>query len=65
MGITHARHQLVQRKPAWGDAFDEWLRSDDDGLATFQDDTLQPDVVVENLVLQIQPVVIFSQGCAA
>jgi hypothetical protein len=63
--ITLAGHQLVQRHLAWGDAFDEWLRGDDDGFAIFKHNTLQPDVIVKNLVLQIQPVEIFGRGCAA
>src|SRR6266487_2406117 len=62
--ITLPGHQLVQRGLRWRVAFYERLGSDDDGLAIVGYDAIEPDVIIENLVLKIEPVEIFGRGCS-
>jgi hypothetical protein len=40
------------------------LGNDDDGPVIISYDALKPDVIIENLVLQGEPVEIFGRGCA-
>lgn len=63
--VTLASHQFVQRGLGRGNPFDGGLGSNDDWFAMVQNDALQPDVIVEQLVLQRQPVEIFSRGCSS
>jgi len=40
----------------------EWLGGDDDGFAAIGNHALQPDVVVENKILEIEPVEVFGRS---
>ncbi len=62
--ITFPQHQFVRSGLGWFLPFDGRLRSNDDGFAIIFHDTLQPDVVIENPVLEGEPVEIFGWGCA-
>ena len=62
--ITLAQHQFVQCVLRWRVPSDGWLGNDDDGLAIFDHDAFEPDVVIKNPVLKGETVEIFGRGCA-